>query len=679
MANPVSTVARNLQAIAIYEKIGFRKGLTMAYMGAGNNNKFLGKKKEGAVYFFKAMNNAYSLGDSAFYYQTMAEYASLKYNMGEKDSAVYYFDKSIPYLERNNFRYNLITAYITYSDILIHEKPVNDELVRKYTFGSLTISKELDVKDNLQYIYGQIGLYYVYKNKPDSVYYYMALSKAMADSLCVTQNMEILHETQTKFETEKKDLQIKNQSLELSAQEKENEAKTRMLLIGTLGLIAVGVFAVIAYRNFRKTKRANVIINEQKERVEEQKGEIEKQKVMLEVKQKEITDSITYAKDIQSAFMPNEDIFHIIHPDAFVYSKPKDIVSGDFYWFYTEAKDGKPGALRHCAVADCTGHGVPGALMSGRARSRSVRGRRAPRSPRAAGFAAGVGARGIKGHVNDTLLRLGVSGSFEAEGPRARGLGVLRPGDQAEATGLVLDDRRAVLHPVAGVNVKDSVRLPQIRLVNVTADDAGDVLPLRLGDERGLEVADELDRALDALLDRAGEAPVGLAQPPAHRVHEAVKRDQVLICPAAQHGQPPMIAHDGVELVAVNDEEAPAVGRGVIVVRTHLDVAEARAEEVAEKVVVITGNEDNLGPLAGTLQELVYDVVVLPRPVPLLAQRPDIDDVSDQVEVVAAKPVEELVKALGLGIPGAQMHIGNEDAAVGLAVGRVDIAAGRRA
>lgn len=348
----------NLQAIAIYEKIGFRKGLTMAYMGAGNNNKFLGKKKEGAVYFFKAMDNALSLGDSAFYYQTMAEYASLKYSMSEKDSAIYYFDKSIPYLERNNFRYNLITAYITYSEILIHEKPINDELVRKYTFGSLAISKEMDIKDNLQYIYGQIGLYYVYKNKPDSVYYYMALSKAMADSLCVTQNMEILHETQTKFETEKKDLQIKNQSLELSAQEKENEAKTRMLLIGTLGLIAVGVFGAIAYRNFRKSQKANVVINEQKTRVEQQKEEIEKQKLLVDVKQKEILDSIDYAKRIQSAILPPLKQFKEFLPQSFVLYKPKDIVAGDFYWLEPV------GTSILFAACDCTGHGVPGALVS---------------------------------------------------------------------------------------------------------------------------------------------------------------------------------------------------------------------------------------------------------------------------------------------------------------------------
>lgn len=81
-------------------------------------------------------------------------------------------------------------------------------------------------------------------------------------------------------------------------------------------------------------------------------------------KNKEITDSINYAKKIQSAYMPNEDIFHKVYEDAFLLFKPKDIVSGDFYWFYTLAKEDKPAAIRHCAVADCTGHGVPGALMS---------------------------------------------------------------------------------------------------------------------------------------------------------------------------------------------------------------------------------------------------------------------------------------------------------------------------
>ncbi len=94
------------------------------------------------------------------------------------------------------------------------------------------------------------------------------------------------------------------------------------------------------------------------------KAELNESRKKLFEKNKEITDSINYAKKIQSAYMPNEDIFHRVYEDAFLLFKPKDIVSGDFYWFYTLAKNEKPAAIRHCAVADCTGHGVPGALMS---------------------------------------------------------------------------------------------------------------------------------------------------------------------------------------------------------------------------------------------------------------------------------------------------------------------------
>jgi len=85
----------------------------------------------------------------------------------------------------------------------------------------------------------------------------------------------------------------------------------------------------------------------------------------LSEKNKEITDSINYAKKIQSAYLPPENTFHLLFKDAFLLFKPKDIVSGDFYWFYGLA-DGNNQlcTILHCAVADCTGHGVPGALMS---------------------------------------------------------------------------------------------------------------------------------------------------------------------------------------------------------------------------------------------------------------------------------------------------------------------------
>ncbi|MCX6296779.1 MAG: SpoIIE family protein phosphatase [Bacteroidetes bacterium] len=92
--------------------------------------------------------------------------------------------------------------------------------------------------------------------------------------------------------------------------------------------------------------------------VEERTHEIVEQKKLIEEKNKDITDSINYAKRIQDSILPEQTLLNSIFTDSFVLFKPKDIVSGDFYWF-AEHK-----GVKIIAVADCTGHGVPGALMS---------------------------------------------------------------------------------------------------------------------------------------------------------------------------------------------------------------------------------------------------------------------------------------------------------------------------
>jgi serine phosphatase RsbU (regulator of sigma subunit) len=83
-----------------------------------------------------------------------------------------------------------------------------------------------------------------------------------------------------------------------------------------------------------------------------------KQKEQLEEKNKDITDSINYAKRIQEALLPPMELRENLFPESFILYKPRDIVSGDFYWF--AEKNGK----RLLAAVDCTGHGVPGAFMS---------------------------------------------------------------------------------------------------------------------------------------------------------------------------------------------------------------------------------------------------------------------------------------------------------------------------
>lgn len=94
------------------------------------------------------------------------------------------------------------------------------------------------------------------------------------------------------------------------------------------------------------------------EELESQKQEIKMHKDLIEDKNKFITDSINYAQLIQESILPSHSLLEFAFPDSFILYKPKDIVSGDFFWF------DKAGDELFFAVVDCTGHGVPGAFMS---------------------------------------------------------------------------------------------------------------------------------------------------------------------------------------------------------------------------------------------------------------------------------------------------------------------------
>ena len=119
------------------------------------------------------------------------------------------------------------------------------------------------------------------------------------------------------------------------------------------------IFSGFMFNRFKKTQKQNKIINQQKIEVEIKNKEVTLQKSLVEEKQKEIIDSINYAKRIQQAVLTGPEIWDKISEEHFILFKPKDIVSGDFYWAYNT-----PDGLSVFALADCTGHGVPGGFMS---------------------------------------------------------------------------------------------------------------------------------------------------------------------------------------------------------------------------------------------------------------------------------------------------------------------------
>ena len=115
----------------------------------------------------------------------------------------------------------------------------------------------------------------------------------------------------------------------------------------------------IGTRRIQKQKQhLEKVVKERTEEVIQQKNEIEHQREELQELYNDVTDSIKYAKRLQDSILPPDQYVKELFPDSFVYYRPKDIVSGDFYWAYNS--EGK----HMIAAVDCTGHGVPGAFMS---------------------------------------------------------------------------------------------------------------------------------------------------------------------------------------------------------------------------------------------------------------------------------------------------------------------------
>lgn len=124
-----------------------------------------------------------------------------------------------------------------------------------------------------------------------------------------------------------------------------------LILYSVLAISLVYLLVRSQTKSLIKTKK---LLREKEETL----SRIEIEKVDLELKNKSITDSLNYAQRIQEALLPSENYFRGYFKESFIFYKPKDIVSGDFYWI------GEDAGKIFIVAADCTGHGVPGALMS---------------------------------------------------------------------------------------------------------------------------------------------------------------------------------------------------------------------------------------------------------------------------------------------------------------------------
>lgn len=225
-----------------------------------------------------------------------------------------------------------------------------DKVIREYE-QAIELAKKLDFHEELKLSY--YGLSQACEKKGDfqkGLDYYK-LYTAEKDSILNIAKQEQITLMQEKFNAKDKEREILllNNNHKIAQTELEKQRVIRksfiigLVLAGILILLIAALLMILWNRYKLKTKIYS---------------RLETQNKLIGRKNKEITDSITYAKRIQLALLPPEAQIRKVIPDSFIFYKPKDIVSGDFYWI---EEWGKKILI---AVADCTGHGVPGAFMS---------------------------------------------------------------------------------------------------------------------------------------------------------------------------------------------------------------------------------------------------------------------------------------------------------------------------
>jgi len=331
---------KNMPAVAsLYNNIGLMHDFAKNYDTA-------------IIFFEKAMALSDSLGDKRGVAIANENIGLMLYQKRENlPGSIERLKLSLDYWRSKNdiFGQCQTLVYIVY----VYNAQQNYNAALDSAFRALNFAREAGARDVEREALQHISIAYEgLNNHKESLSFYKKFV-GLRDSLEEINTMAEIDMLSIEQEFASKQLQ---DSLELALEHEKSQAAflvdveagkfwNKLLLFGLIGfavLIVIGVFV-----GRQQKKNASLIADAN---------------LMLRVKNKEIIDSITYAKRIQNAILPRTALIRSIFKNSFVFYRPKDIVAGDFYWM-SEITVGSE-KLVYFAVADCTGHGVPGAMVS---------------------------------------------------------------------------------------------------------------------------------------------------------------------------------------------------------------------------------------------------------------------------------------------------------------------------
>ncbi|MBN2892926.1 MAG: tetratricopeptide repeat protein [Bacteroidales bacterium] len=359
-----------LKTLTISIQTGNKYGEAMCYNNIGIVYLDELKTNEALRYFNKSLNIAEEIGAITLVAQNYDNIGNTYASRQNYSEAERFYMKSLELTNELGNKQGLIFIQMNLADLYLETGKNNLALnyAQKALENALNINALSQIKSAyrvLSGVYEKTGNYKLaLENHKQFVVY--------NDSVFNSEKNKQIEEMESKYQFEKKQQEIEKQKLEILKNKETIKRQNAQRITLFAVIILVLIILIIVYRNFKvkvrinkELEEKNTEINLQKEEITSQaenlrvaNTEILEQKQELEGKHNLIKSSIAYASRIQKAMMPFYEDFRNNFKDFFILYKPRDVVSGDFYWFMDL------GEKIIFAAVDCTGHGVPGAFVS---------------------------------------------------------------------------------------------------------------------------------------------------------------------------------------------------------------------------------------------------------------------------------------------------------------------------
>ncbi|AHM59584.1 protein serine/threonine phosphatase [Flammeovirgaceae bacterium 311] len=330
------------KALEVKRLLGDSSEVASTLSNIGFAYQKMGLPDKAYAYLMQALSIDQSIGNSNGLIYTYENLGRLYDGLNKADSALYFYNKSLSLLEGTGSQYELAAVLQSIGYVYLKQKSTAE--ARKAFEQAIEQAEKVKAKKVVKDCYKGIAEAYRQEKNWMLAYEYFKEYEDLKDSIFSEENFQKISDIESNYQIQQREKEIELLRKDARIQELNLSRNEMVSYYLYSGLFLFFLMILFLYQQYKTKNNSNTLLKRRNNEIA--------------FRNAEITDSIRYAKTIQEALLPQESVLKQIFPESFLYCEARDILNGDFFWIH-EQDD-----FVVWAVVDCTGHGVPGALMT---------------------------------------------------------------------------------------------------------------------------------------------------------------------------------------------------------------------------------------------------------------------------------------------------------------------------